>query len=94
MKKANTLYNAGDKITLKRGTLLYTDSEATTANKAEGGIYYLYDGANKNGRYAVTTKPEFVQNTPKAHYITGWVEEKHVAATPVTAVEEEQDGLD
>lgn len=38
------------------------------------GTYYLYDGiACKNGRYRITTKPEFCGKAPAGRFVTGYV---------------------
>ena len=55
-------------------TPLFASAETTSVTRRFSGTYYLYDGiACKNGRYRITTKPEFCGKTPVGQYVTGYV---------------------
>lgn len=64
-------YTKGTKVELNNATL-YVSATATSGTK-RSGTYYIYDGNAVNGRYRITTKPEYCGNTPAGKYVTGWV---------------------
>ncbi len=64
-------YAKGTKIELKDVTL-YASSTSEDGTK-KSGTFYLYDGAEINGRMRITIKPEYCGNTPIGMYVTGWV---------------------
>lgn len=64
-------YTKGTKVELNNATL-YVSATATSGIK-RSGTYYIYDGNAVNGRYRITTKPEYCGNTPAGKYVTGWV---------------------
>ena len=64
-------YTKGTKVELNNATL-YVSATAASGTK-RSGAYYIYDGNAVNGRYRITTKPEYCGNTPAGKYVTGWV---------------------
>ena len=76
----NAVYTNGgkftkwQKVTIRANTPLFASAETTSVTRRISGTYYLYDGiACKNGRYRITTKPEFCGKTPVGQYVTGYV---------------------
>ena len=65
-------HTKGEKITLASDTV-YASS---TAKKGivKSGTFYLYDAVEVQGRYRITTLPEYCGRTPIGKYVTGWVE--------------------
>ena len=67
-------FTKGQKIAIRANTPLFASAETTSVTRRINGTYYLYDGiACKNGRYRITTKPEFCGKTPVGQYVTGYV---------------------
>ena len=67
-------FTKGQKVTIRANTPLFASAETTSVTRRISGTYYLYDGiACKNGRYRITTKPEFCGKTPVGQYVTGYV---------------------
>ncbi len=64
-------YTKGTKVELNNATL-YVSASAASGTK-RSGTYYIYDGNVVNGRYRITTKPEYCGKTPAGKYVTGWV---------------------
>ena len=69
-------YVRGTKIELKN-TPLYISASASNSTK-KSGIYYIYDGEAVNGRYRITTKPEYCGKTPVGKYVSGWVDKNSI----------------
>ena len=76
----NVVYTNGSKFTkrqkvaIRANTPLFASAETTSVTRRISGTYYLYDGiACKNGRYRITTKPEFCGKAPVGQYVTGYV---------------------
>ena len=66
-------FTKGQKVTIRANTPLFASAETTSVTRRISGTYYLYDGiACKNGRYRITTKPEFCGKTPVGQYVTGY----------------------
>ena len=64
----------GQKVLIRAYTPLFASAETTSVTRRISGTYYLYDGiACKNGRYRITTKPEFCGKTPVGRFVTGYV---------------------
>lgn len=65
-------HTKGEKITLASDTV-YASS---TAKKGivKSGTFYLYDAVEVQGRYRITTLPEYCGRNPVGKYVTGWVE--------------------
>lgn len=57
------------------GLNLYYKAYDKTPGRSISGSYYLYDGREVNGRYAICLKPEFVGNV---HTIIGYIESKQL----------------
>ena len=78
-KAVYTAYRAdwkkGEKVTIDANAQLFTSESTTTpAKRLSGGTYYIYDGiCCKNGRYRITTKPEYCGKSPAGQYVTGYV---------------------
>ena len=67
-------FTKGQKVAIRANTPLFASAETTSVTRRISGTYYLYDGiACKNGRYRITTKPEFCGKTPVGQYVTGYV---------------------
>lgn len=67
-------FTKGQKVAIRANTPLFASAETTSVTRKISGTYYLYDGiACKNGRYRITTKPEFCGKTPVGQYVTGYV---------------------
>ena len=61
-------------VPFRANTPLFASAETTSVTRRISGTYYLYDGiACKNGRYRITTKPEFCGKAPVGQYVTGYV---------------------
>ena len=80
LKNGNAVYTNGSKFTkgqkvaIRANTPLFASAETTSVTRRISGTYYLYDGiACKNGRYRITTKPEFCGKAPVGQYVTGYV---------------------
>jgi len=76
----NVVYTNGSKFTkrqkvaIRANTPLFASAETTSVTRRISGTYYLYDGiACKNGRYRITTKPEFCGKAPVGRFVTGYV---------------------
>ena len=69
-------YVRGTKIELEN-TPLYISASASNSTK-KSGIYYIYDGEAVNGRYRITTKPEYCGKTPVGKYVSGWVNKNSI----------------
>ena len=76
----NAVYTNGGKFTkeqkvaIRANTPLFASAETTSVTRRISGTYYLYDGiACKNGRYRITTKPEFCGKAPAGRFVTGYV---------------------
>lgn len=65
---------AGAKVECNGLNLYYKSTDKAPARSITGD-YYLYDGREVNGRYAICLKPEFVGNV---HTIIGYVEAKRL----------------
>ena len=67
-------FTKGQKVLIRANSPLFASAETTSVTRRISGTYYLYDGiACKNGRYRITTKPEFCGKTPVGQYVTGYV---------------------
>ena len=67
-------FTKGQKVAIRANTPLFASAETTSVTRRISGTYYLYDGiACKNGRYRITTKPEFCGKTPVGRFVTGYV---------------------
>ena len=67
-------FTKGQKVAIRANTPLFASAETTSVTRRFSGTYYLYDGiACKNGRYRITTKPEFCGKTPVGRFVTGYV---------------------
>lgn len=68
-------WKKGEKVTIDANAQLFTSESTTTpAKRLSGGTYYIYDGiCCKNGRYRITTKPEYCGKSPAGQYVTGYV---------------------
>ena len=67
-------FTKGQKVAIRANTPLFASAETTSVTRRFSGTYYLYDGiACKNGRYRITTKPEFCGKAPVGSYVTGYV---------------------
>ena len=67
-------FTKGQKVTIRANTPLFASAETTSVTRRISGTYYLYDGiACKNGRYRITTKPEFCGKAPVGRFVTGYV---------------------
>ena len=67
-------FTKGQKVHIRANTPLFASAETTSVTRRISGTYYLYDGIScKNGRYRITTKPEFCGKTPVGQYVTGYV---------------------
>ncbi|MFR1502436.1 MAG: N-acetylmuramoyl-L-alanine amidase, partial [Ruminococcus sp.] len=67
-------FTKGQKVAIRANTPLFASAETTSVTRRISGTYYLYDGiACKNGRYRITTKPEFCGKAPVGSYVTGYV---------------------
>ena len=67
-------FTKGQKVAIRANTPLFASAETTSVTRRISGTYYLYDGiACKNGRYRITTKPEFCGKAPVGRFVTGYV---------------------
>ena len=67
-------FTKGQKVLIRANTPLFASAETTSVTRRISGTYYLYDGiACKNGRYRITTKPDFCGKTPVGRFVTGYV---------------------
>ena len=67
-------FTKGQKVAIRANTPLFASAETTSVTRRINGTYYLYDGiACKNGRYRITTKPEFCGKAPVGRFVTGYV---------------------
>ena len=67
-------FTKGQKVHIRANTPLFASAETTSVTRRISGTYYLYDGIScKNGRYRITTKPEFCGKAPVGRFVTGYV---------------------
>lgn len=67
-------FTKGQKVAIRANTPLFASAETTSVTRRISGTYYLYDGiVCKNGRYRITTKPEFCGKAPVGRFVTGYV---------------------
>ena len=67
-------FTKGQKVAIRANTPLFASAETTSVTRRISGTYYLYDGIScKNGRYRITTKPEFCGKAPVGRFVTGYV---------------------
>ena len=69
-------YAKGTRIELKN-SMLYRSSTGKDGVRRTG-IFYIYDVIEMNGRYRITSKPEYCGKAPMGSYVTGWIDKNAI----------------
>ncbi|MBE5816193.1 MAG: N-acetylmuramoyl-L-alanine amidase [Clostridiales bacterium] len=74
------VYVRGQKIRLNKAPL-YSSSTAKKQAASKTGTFYIYDGKLINGRYRITTKPQYVAKAPASLFTTGYIDPMDIIPT-------------
>lgn len=57
---------------------IYVEDTAVRSYANKTGTYYIYNGKESHGRYALVNSIQNVNRTPASAYVIGWIDAKNV----------------